>query len=400
MNQINVINIKGLSIIAFLTYMIMSGLLTQIGVIIGPLSSHLSSSIPETAALFSYLTGGTFAGTFISMLVYRRYTISFNFRWAYLLLLAVLLLFLGVQVTNPVLFCVLLFTLGISCGVGLAGGAVIISSIYHHEQKRAAAFLATDCSFSLAGYIFPTFAAMLGAAGYMWSVGYGLVGLLAIAVLGATLLIRFPDKADDSVDNISPSPSILTPRVLIIALALCLYLISQTSFLTWAPQYLQTRFLLSAEQAAGAVGNYWGPSIFGLLCATYLITIIPIRPFLLVISVIAVLLTLALYFADSADWFLTLTLGFGFLTSCMFKVGISVGSQQLPNASPALITFLLCSATLGSTLAPMLSAKIVELTNVQSAILIAVLGYSAVTLLFSICLALEKYQVKPVAITN
>jgi TsgA-like MFS transporter len=72
-----------LSLVAFLTYMIMSGLLTQIGVIIGPLSTHLKLPVTDTAALFSYLTGGTFAGTFISMLVYQRFSIAFILRVAF-----------------------------------------------------------------------------------------------------------------------------------------------------------------------------------------------------------------------------------------------------------------------------------------------------------------------------
>jgi TsgA-like MFS transporter len=220
----------------------MSGLLTQIGVIIGPLSTHLKIPVTDTAALFSYLTGGTFVGTFISMLVYQRFSIAIIFRFAYSTLVSMLTALVIFDVDNSSVFSAMLFILGICCGVGLSGGAVLISNIYADDQKRASAFLATDCSFSLAGYLFPTLAAALGAAGYMWSLGYGSVGVLALLVLVGTVFIRFPDTVQHHDKQTEHTTSIWTTRVFLISIALCVYLISQTSFLTWAPQYLQTRF--------------------------------------------------------------------------------------------------------------------------------------------------------------
>lgn len=386
------LNMIGLSLVAFLTYMIMSGLLTQIGVIIGPLSTHLKLPVTDTAALFSYLTGGTFAGTFISMLVYQRFSIAIIFRIAYLTLVSVLIAMVVLQINIASTFAAMLFVLGVCCGVGLSGGAVIISKIYINDQKRASAFLATDCSFSLAGYIFPTLAAALGAAGFLWSIGYSSVAVLAIMVLASTLFIRFPETIPQQDVNTEKAPSIWTLRVFLFSIALCIYLISQTSFLTWAPQYLQTRFGLPAEEAAAAVGNYWGPSIFGLLSATYLITRVPTRLFLMSVSLLAVIIAAVLYFTTEPQVFLKVTLALGFLTSCIFKIGISVGSQQIPKAPPILITFLLCSATMGSTLAPVVSAKVVALFGVHSAILLTLFGFSCVTILFALCLMIEKRQ--------
>jgi TsgA-like MFS transporter len=68
-------NKVALTLVAFITYMVMAGLLTQIGVIISPLSEYLGISITAAASMFSLLTGGTFAGTFISMLIYNRFPI-------------------------------------------------------------------------------------------------------------------------------------------------------------------------------------------------------------------------------------------------------------------------------------------------------------------------------------
>jgi TsgA-like MFS transporter len=217
---------------------------------------------------------------------------------------------------------------------------------------------------------------------------------VAILILIACFTLKFPkpnttDEPESQSNAATPKANIWTPRVFIVALALCCYLTTQTTFLTWAPSYLQQALGLDASQAAGAVGNYWGPSIFGLLTVTLLVMKVPTRPLLLSVIVVAIVLTSLLYTTDDPDWFLTVTLGLGFMTSCIFKLGISVGSQQINNAPPILVTFLLCSATVGSTVAPALSALVVEKFGVSSAMLMTVIGFVLVAILMSTCLLLE-----------
>ena len=388
-------NKVALTLVAFVTYMIMSGLLTQIGVIISPLSEYLGISITAAASMFSLLTGGTFAGTFISMLIYNRFPIQQVLKYNYAIFIVLLVLLVTLDIRIQWIVSGYLFCLGIGCGIGLAGGAVLISKLYN-EQKRASAFLATDCSFSLAGYIFPSLAVILLAANQLWTVSYATVGILALLIIIACFSLTFPKHTPDNEqtpqDNDNSTQAhlkIWTPRVLIMAFGLCCYLMTQTTFLTWAPNYLQQTFDVDQSVAGKAVGNYWGPSIFGLLAVTFLVTKVPTRPLLLVVTISAVVIAVMLQNTQDPDWFLTVTLALGFLTSCTFKLAISIGSQQIDNAPPILVTFLLCSATVGSTVAPALSAFVVSLFGVGSAMLMTVIGYVVVALLFATCLLLE-----------
>ncbi|MEP2651666.1 MAG: MFS transporter TsgA [Paraglaciecola sp.] len=383
-----------LTIVAFMTYMVMAGLLTQIGVLISPVADYLNISITHAASMFSLLTGGAFAGTFIAMLVYGRFSTRLIFQVNYLIFITLLIVMVALDIRLQWLVSVYLFTLGIGCGVGLAGGAVLIANLYN-EQKRASAFLATDCSFSLAGFIFPSLAVVLLSGNQLWTLSYAAVGAIALLILVACFTLTFPDTHpphvnQEQVPKAEPNLSIWTPRVFIVAAALCCYLTTQTTFLTWAPNYLQQALNLDANQAAAAVGNYWGPSIFGLLMVTLLVMKVPTRPLLLGVIVVAIVLSTLLYTTDDPHWFLTITLGLGFMTSCIFKLGISVGSQQIKNAPPILVTFLLCSATVGSTLAPALSALVVSNFGVSSAMLMTVIGFVLVAILISTCLLLEK----------
>ncbi|MCF2947437.1 MFS transporter TsgA [Paraglaciecola aquimarina] len=382
-----------LTLIAFMTYMVMSGLMTQIGVLISPLAEYLNVSVTKVASIFSLLTGGTLAGTFIAMWLYGRFTTQRILQVNYLAFILSLILLVFLDSQSLLVVSIFLFVLGIGCGIGLAGGAVLITHLYN-EKKRASAFLATDCSFSLAGYIFPSLAIILLSANHLWTLSYAVVGVLAFLIFIGCFILRFPRDTQRNQRDLEPyEPStkvnIWTPRVILVAFALCCYLTSQTTFLTWAPSYLQEILSLDSTQAASAVGNYWGPSIFGLLTVTLLVMKVPTRPLLLCVLAIAVALSFLLYSTSDPDWFLTVTLGLGFLTSCIFKLGISIGTQQIKNAPPFLVTFLLCSATLGSTIAPALSALVVSTFGVSSAMLMTLIGFSLVAVLICACLVLE-----------
>lgn len=380
--------------VSFMTYMIMAGLLTQIGIVIGPMAEYLSISITDSAALFSYLTGGTLVGTFISMVVYARFEIRQILRVTYAIFLVILAALAFLNLKSSLLISCYLFALGACCGAGLSGGAVVISKIFD-EDKRASAFIATDCAFSASGYIFPTLATLMLAANMAWTSAYGIVGIIAIVVLISTFVLRYPpgDRVDETRGDAPPSASlkdIMTARVLLMGLALGLYLFAQSTFLTWAPSYLQQTFGLSSGAAGAAVGNYWGPSVFGLITAAIVVNKIPARLMLVTVIVIAIFVTSFLSLTRDPKLFLTLTLAFGFLTSCVYKLGISVGSQQIKNSPAVLVTFLLTCGTVGSTMAPALSAAIVERFGVASAMTMTAIAFLAVCAAVVTCLTLEK----------
>lgn len=381
-----------LTAIAFMSYMIMAGLLTQIGVILNAVSSVLGSTPSQSVGVFSWLTGGALCGTFISLFLYAKFSLKPILLTNYSVFLCALL---ALSISQPNQFfslAILLFVLGVCCGCGLSGGAVVISKTYH-EAKRASAFIATDCAFSAAGYIFPSLAAVIIASHYEWTLSYAAVGALALALWGLVFFATFPKTEADETGELSALQQftgILTPRVCLIALGVCIYLISQTTFLTWSPNYLQAAFGLSETKAASVVGNYWGMSIFGLISAAIFVNKVPQRRFLMIVAVLASVFTLGFVLIEQGTQFLLLSYFFGFATTCIYKLAMSVGSQQLPRAPAVLITFLLFSGSIGSTLAPALSGWVVGQFGVHSAMTMAWLGYSLVALLFGACLWLEK----------
>jgi TsgA-like MFS transporter len=160
------------------------------------------------------------------------------------------------------------------------------------------------------------------------------------------------------------------------AFALALYLCGQGAFLIWAPQYLETAFGLPAQQAAPIVGAFWGPSIFGLVTAAVVVSWVPPRVVVLCAATLTVGSLVAATVVHDAHAFFTATIAFGFTSTCLFKLLISIGSEQIADPPPQLVTMLLLSASVGGTIAPVLSAAIVAGSSAHAGIVVALVCYA------------------------
>lgn len=348
------------TVVAIFAYAIMSGFVTQSGVILRPASADFGRSITDTAPLFSYLLGGNLVGFLLCLIIFDFLTIK------RVLVLAYTAVFLGVGLFTAThafaLASIAVALIGFGAGIGLSAGAVIITRTYA-ENRRAAAFLGTDCAFSVAGFAFPALAGAAIAAGYGWRTGYVIVAAVAALLVIAALRIRFPE-AEAAGKRGRNGPAGVTKAsiagVVLFGLGLCLYLCGQSVFLIWAPSYLETVLALPALQANAVVGSFWGPSIFGLITAGLIVTRVPPRLVLIVATCSAVVCTFLIASTTSAQLFFTLTLAFGFSSTCMYKLMISIGSEQVPSPPPQLVTFLLLSGAIGGTIAPALSGRVVH----------------------------------------
>jgi MFS transporter, TsgA protein len=379
--------------IAIATYIVMGGFFTQSGVILTAAASYFHAPIPQTATLFSYLTGGNLAGLIVCLFIFNVFSIRRVLVCAYLTLFAGVAL-LAVSHALPI-GALAIGLCGFGAGVGLSSGAVIIAKTYA-LRSRAVAFLGTDCTFSLSGYVFPAFAANAIALGWIWQSGYLAVAAVAAALLVAAAFVRFPVTGRTVPAGPAPAPRIASSRasrfaIALFALGLGLYLCGQGAFLIWAPQDLQTTFGLSAALAAPVVGAFWGPSIFGLVTAALLVTRIPPRAVVIGAAMATIGSLLACTLAPNAHAFFVATFAFGFASTCLFKLMISIGSEQIADAPPQLVTFLLLSASVGGTIAPAASAWIVNLRGPHAGIVMALACYAAMLAATLAALAVERW---------
>ena len=305
-----------LTLISFMAYFIMSGILSPIGIILGPMADHFEQPITVVSAQFSWLTMGILVGSVIALGIFDWVRLKPLLLTLYGLITLSLVGFTLVEdlwQLGPALALV-----GVCCGIGLAGAATIISSIYDAE-RRASALVMTDGSFSIAGVVVSAAALFLLARDFDWFGAY-----LFVAVIAALLLLLLLVSNFHLVDAFTVAPSESTGAVRgrwpmgvwLCIMALFLYTLGQYSLLWWLPNYLETASLAPAARAGEVVGQFWSGMFLAFI------------------------------------W--------GVANLGLLKMIISFATLIVRAPTPRLISGLLLGATLGTAVSPWVTSQIVE----------------------------------------
>ena len=349
-----------LTLISFLAYFIMSGILSPIGIILGPMADHFEQPITVISAQFSWLTMGILVGSVIALGI---------FDWVRLKPL--LLTLYGLITLSLVGFTVVedlwqlglaLALVGVCCGIGLAGAATIISSIYDAE-RRASALVMTDGSFSIAGVVISAAALFLLARDFDWFGAY-----LFVAVIAALLLLLLLVSNFHLVDAFTAAPSESTGAVRgrwpmgvwLCIMALFLYTLGQYSLLWWLPNYLETASLAPAARAGEVVGQFWSGMFVAQLLVTWWVLKIGVQRLVIIGSVTTMLFSMPLWLYEDIDGLMILAFIWGVANLGLLKMIISFATLIVRAPTPRLISGLLLGATLGTAVSPWVTSQIVE----------------------------------------
>jgi TsgA-like MFS transporter len=72
---------------------------------------------------------------------------------------------------------------------------------------------------------------------------------------------------------------------------------------------------------------------------------------------------------------------------------ISIGSEQVPDSPPQLVTFLLLSASVGGTIAPVVSARFVDVSGAHAGVIMAACCYTLTLVCVMAALIVERTRV-------
>ncbi len=391
MPRLNVRNFPALAI-AVGTYVIVAAIFTQSGIILGPAAKYFHADLPATAILFTYLNFGNLGGIFICLFIFRYLTIRQTLFAAYGSFFVGLVLLTGTHTLGLAFAAMTLIGLGV--GTGLSAGAVIIAESAR-DNVRAVAFLATDCAFSGAGFVFPAITSAITAAHFAWQIGYIVVAVLPVLLLVAVAFVRLPGVTGRRKSLDAASAPVVAQRreysgVILFGMALATYLMGQNTFTIWAPTYLHADLHVATSQAGAIVSAYYGMSSLGLLTAAVLVSRISPRSVLITAVTAGALCTLSLTQIHDERAFFAVTFVLGFSSTCMYKLMLSIGSEQFEAAASSLVTTLLFASAVGGTAAPAISAWVVKGFGTQAALPLAAACYCTTFALIAIALGREK----------
>ena len=245
-------NKNRITLVSFLAYFVMSGMLTPMGIISGAMSEHFGQPVTEITARFSWLTVGVLVGAVIALFIFDLFRLRKLLMALYGIILASLISLLFPD--NLFYVGAAMGLVGVCCAIGLAGAALVISRTYDTE-RRASMLVITDGSFSVAGFVCSWIAIFLIGQEFHWSGVYQFIALIAAVIIFLSLGSTFPTTEVEKRDSTHKEKWPLAVWLCIVGLFL--YTLGQWSFLLWLPTYAETELGAPREQAGQLAGQFW-----------------------------------------------------------------------------------------------------------------------------------------------
>ena len=369
-------NKKRLTLVSFLAYFVMSGMLAPMGIISGAMSEHFGQPVTEITARFSWLTVGILIGAIIALVIFDLFRLRRLMIAVYgIILISLISLFLF---NNLFYVGVALGLVGVCCGIGLAGAALVISRTYETEQ-RASMLVITDGSFSVAGIVCSWIAIFLVAQEFHWSGVYQFVALITAVIIVLSLGSTFPTTEAEQHDSTRSDNWPIAVWLCIIGLFL--YTLGQWSFLLWLPSYAETQLGAPRDQAGQLVSQFWTGMFVAQIFVAWWVLKVGVPRLVTIAGVTTCLFSIPLWISKDINVLIILSAIWGFANLGLLKVVLSFATQMLRQPPARLVSTLLLGATIGTASSPWISSQIVTATNTHFVLQFGTACYVALTVL-------------------
>jgi TsgA-like MFS transporter len=365
-----------LTLASFLSYFILAGLISQIGVITAPMAAHFDRSLTEVAGQFTWLSMGISAGALLSLVYFEWSGLRRSFLACYSL--AGLALLSLVFVNHWALVGPALAVVGVFGGLGLNASAVTLALSYS-ETQRPRILLITDLCFAAAGIVMAPLAAKLIAQGLPWSASYALLALMAGLLLVLASCSEFPPSAREAGHVVSGHS--WPPAAWLCGLGLMFYLFGQVTMLIWLPTDATMRLGADSAEGASLISRYWSGMAIGQLILVVALRSLPLRGLLAVIAALSVLASLALWLSDRLSLLMLGITALGLCNAGVLKLSLSFGATLVQHPQ-RIVTALLFCGSFGQAVCPYLSARFVAQFDSTAALQLT----SGCLLLVALCL--------------
>jgi predicted MFS family arabinose efflux permease len=374
-------NRVALTLASFLAYFALSGMLAPIGILVQPSAAALGVSAGEMVRTLGFFSTGTLAGSLAAVVLLPSVKLRTLTLSVYGVACCVLLCLL-LMPTDLRAIAAMLCVLGACLGIGLAQAALVISRIYS-ETYRPSMLVATDGSFSLAGFVTASATVFLLNQGAPWASIYGLILAVVLVIFVTAFWLEFPEnvRSEDSEDA-GLSVRAWPRTIWFLAAALFCYTFGQSSFLIWLPSFAQTSIGLSAAEGGHLVGQYW----LGMFIGQILTVVIVVRLGAVKMSFIGALgcfMAAALLFTYPLSLVSPsmLALIWGVCNFGLLKCLISQATLAFNETPAGLIPSLLLAASLGTACSPLASSWMVEALGVAAGMMTGLVSLAAVLLM-------------------
>lgn len=369
-----------LTLACFLAYFALSGTLAPIGILAKPAAQMLQVSVADMVRSLGMFSSGTLMGSIAALFILGRVPLKQLTLCLYGLSACCVVALLTLA-DNLKMLSGSLMVLGLCLGVGLAQAALIISRLYQAE-RRASMLVATDASFSLAGFSVASLSVALLTAGFPWNWTYLIILLAIVCVVGIAVTSRYPDESDAVASApVDPHSSGWPLPVWMLTGLLFFYTFGQTTSLTWLPLVAETQLGLATEAARGLVGNYWLGMFIGQLLTVWLVVYVGVSRMLVAGALGGFVVSASLVWIDvPAGAHGQIAVLWGICNFGLLKCVISKATNYFDRVPAVLVSSMLLSASFGTALSPWISSWIVEIAGQWHGLLVGQVSLGIVAL--------------------
>lgn len=380
-------NAYRITLTSFLAYFMMSSVISPIGIVTAPIARHYGLSLTTATASFSYLTAGVLAGTLAALVIFDWLRIKpIVISSAGLLSAALLAIYV---VDRHAWFPLWLFLAGLACGVALAAALVVITQVYA-IKLRPSMMLLTDSFYSMAGFVSTFLAGMFLAARLHWGYAYLLAFSVSLLVVLVAAFSDYPATGKRDAPRATATAEGHWPlETYLLAGAIVMYLTGIVTLYSWMPNYAREQFDLGPDLASRLVSRLFLGMFLGQLLMFWLALRYSLVNIICAACTLSTLLTVSLWFMDTAFRLNLSMFILGLVTGGMLKLIIAFGTMLVEKPSPRMISFLLFCSAVGTALAPAVSSLVVARHDMAAVLRFSSLCYCAMCVLVfvSICLS-------------
>lgn len=368
LDNMNKNNMLKLTWISFLSYGLTGAIVIVTGIVLGNVADYFNLPVSSMSNTFTFLNSGILVAIFINAWLMEISQLKHQLIFGFLLMI---LAVLGLMNScSLIVFSLAIFTLGIVSGMTISIGTYLI--MYLYKGRRCGPYLLfTDSFFSMAGILFPMLAGILLTRHIAWYWVYVGISLIYMIIFTLTIISDFPilDKKRAGKEGIILSvQEKLSPGIVLLAIAALCYILGQLGFISWLPEYVISRFNMSIQQASRLVSNFWTAYMVGMWVFSVLLRFFDLQHVVTLLTAASSVIMYLFIGADNPNNLSCFLLGLGFVSSAIYSILITLGSQQTSVTSPKVVNLILTCGTIGTMLTFVVTGPIVAHFGVAAAL--------------------------------
>jgi len=342
----------------YLSIFILAIFFLSLSPILLDVSASTSIKLESLNIIFTFFIAGSFTGQLTAMFYNRKFS-SVTISVACLIMLMIVTFALSL-IRSLYGFYILYYIAGYLLGIiwFQANHNILRSRIENKDRLTTVAY----CFYPLGAFLTPYISLGLTRRGMDWQFLYYILIFFVFIIIILYLSIN---KSMRSIPLRPEEKATLrevfqhrgkTIVVVLAAVMLGIYNISENVIATWAPTYLRSQSVFVMEDIAPAISLFW----LGILSGRIIVSVITgrVKAIYLVIMLasIAFASTILFYYLEGRSISLILIFITGIGYSAIFPLLFSIGGNAYTKGKGILITFLLAGANLGIALAPLMTS--------------------------------------------